>query len=93
MAVVANEPSPPALNRGLITVSVMLASFLQALDQTIANVALPRMGGELSATQEQVSARHFADSTSRTNGVALLVVRFSWPADTAERCLASVANR
>jgi hypothetical protein len=36
MSVVANKPSPQGL----------LASFLQALDQTIANVALPRMGRE-----------------------------------------------
>src|SRR5882762_412312 len=55
MSAAANKPSPSGLNRGLITISVMLASFLQALDQTIANVALPRMGGELSATQEQIS--------------------------------------
>src|ERR1700740_1776845 len=52
---VTNEPSRSGLNRGLITISVILASFLQALDQTIANVALPHMGGELSATQEQIS--------------------------------------
>src|SRR3984893_15347836 len=52
---IADESAPTALNRGLITISVIFASFLQALDQTIANVALPHMGGELSATQEQIS--------------------------------------
>ena len=41
--------------RGLITVSVMLATIMQALDTTIANVALPHMQGSLSATQEQIS--------------------------------------
>lgn len=40
--------------RGAITVSVMLASILQALDTTIANVALPHIRGSLSATTEQM---------------------------------------
>ena len=39
----------------LITVSVMLATIMQALDTTIANVALPHMQGSLSATQDQIS--------------------------------------
>ena len=42
-------------HRGLITISVMLASIMQALDNTIANVALPRIQGTLSATQDQMS--------------------------------------
>ena len=42
-------------HRGLITVSVMLATIMQALDTTIANVALPHMQGSMSATQEQMS--------------------------------------
>lgn len=42
-------------HRGLITVSVMLASIMQSLDNTIANVALPRIQGNLSATQDQMS--------------------------------------
>ncbi len=44
-----------APNRGLITLSVMLASVMQALDNTIANVALPRIQGSLSATQDQMT--------------------------------------
>lgn len=44
-----------APHRGLITLSVMLASIMQALDNTIANVALPRIQGTLSATQDQMS--------------------------------------
>jgi len=43
------------LHTGMITVSVMLATIMQALDTTIANVALPHMQGSLSATQEQAS--------------------------------------
>jgi len=44
-----------ASNRGLITVSIMLATIMQALDTTIANVALPHMQGSMSATQDQIS--------------------------------------
>jgi DHA2 family multidrug resistance protein len=42
-------------HHGLITLSVMLATIMQALDSTIANVALPRMQGTLAATQDQMS--------------------------------------
>ena len=41
--------------RTLLVGSVMLATLMQALDTTIANVALPDMQGSLSATQDQVS--------------------------------------
>ena len=41
--------------RTLITASVMLASFMSALDTTIANVALPRIQGSVSATQDQIT--------------------------------------
>jgi DHA2 family multidrug resistance protein len=42
-------------HRGMITLTVMVASILQSLDNTIANVALPRMQGSLSATQDQMT--------------------------------------
>lgn len=41
--------------RGFITLSVMLATIMQALDTTIANVALPHMQGAMGATQDQIS--------------------------------------
>jgi DHA2 family multidrug resistance protein len=44
-----------AANRGLVTICVMLATIMQALDTSIANVALPHMQGSLSATQDQIS--------------------------------------
>ena len=48
--------NPPAVaHRGAITVSVMLATIMQALDTTIANVALPHMQGDMGATQDQIS--------------------------------------
>ncbi|MFT7724019.1 MAG: DHA2 family efflux MFS transporter permease subunit [Roseateles sp.] len=39
----------------MITVSIMLATVIQALDGTIANVALPHMQGNLSASQDQIT--------------------------------------
>jgi DHA2 family multidrug resistance protein len=51
-AALTSSPSPM---RGLITVSIMLATIMQALDTTIANVALPHMQGSMSATQDQIS--------------------------------------
>src|ERR1700744_4871867 len=56
MNAVATGPDPgPGLHRGLITATVMLASIMQALDNTIANVALPRIQGSLSTTQDQMT--------------------------------------
>ena len=43
------------LNRGMITLSIMLATLMQTLDSTIANVALPHMQGTLSASQDEIS--------------------------------------
>ena len=45
----------PVRNRGLITVCAMIATLMQALDSTIANVALPYMQGSLSATSDQIT--------------------------------------
>lgn len=42
-------------HRGLITLCVMLATIMQALDTTIANVALPYMQGSLSAGIDQIN--------------------------------------
>ncbi len=46
--------SKAAAYRVPITVSVMLASMLQSIDTTIANVALPHIRGSLSATLDQM---------------------------------------
>ncbi len=45
----------PPINRTMITISIMLATIIQALDGTIANVALPHMQGSLSASQDQIT--------------------------------------
>jgi DHA2 family multidrug resistance protein len=54
----ANPPAAapaPVAHRGMITVSIMLATIMQALDTTIANVALPHMQGSLQASQDQIT--------------------------------------
>ena len=39
----------------IVVFAVMLATIIQVLDTTIANVALPHMQGSLMATQDQIS--------------------------------------
>jgi DHA2 family multidrug resistance protein len=51
----ATSSSAAPVNRGMITVSVMLATVMQVVDTTIVNVALPHMQGSMSATQDQIS--------------------------------------
>jgi MFS transporter, DHA2 family, multidrug resistance protein len=46
--------APEGTNRAAITVCVILATLMQALDTTIANVALPYMQGSVSASQDQI---------------------------------------
>jgi MFS transporter, DHA2 family, multidrug resistance protein len=53
---------PPAIKqaavvpyRGIVTVCAMIATLMQALDNTIANVALPYIQGSLSATLDQIT--------------------------------------
>jgi MFS transporter, DHA2 family, multidrug resistance protein len=50
----AAETAASSVNRGPITVCVILATLMQALDTTIANVALPYMQGSVSASQDQI---------------------------------------
>ena len=45
----------PKHNPWLITVTVMLAVFMEVLDTSIANIALPHIGGNLSATPEEAT--------------------------------------
>ena len=40
----APERDAPTVNRAAITISIMLATIMQAIDTTIANVALPHAG-------------------------------------------------
>src|SRR5262245_29756303 len=46
---------PPGISRIAITGCVILAVIMQALDTTIANVALPHMQGSVAASAEQIN--------------------------------------
>jgi DHA2 family multidrug resistance protein len=45
----------PVANRGMITISIMLANVMQGVDNTILNVALPHIQGSLSASLDQIA--------------------------------------
>jgi DHA2 family multidrug resistance protein len=77
----APATAAPPLHRGLVTATVMLASILQALDNTIANVALPRMQGSLSATQDQMTWV----LTSYIVAAAIMTPLTGWLADQVGR--------
>jgi len=51
----ASVPLAPGLRRNMVTICAMTATIMQALDTTIANVALPYMQGTLSASQDQIN--------------------------------------
>ena len=60
MSLTASGPTAPAKtegdpNRAIITASVMLATVMNSLDTTIANVALPNMQGSVSASADQIT--------------------------------------
>ncbi len=46
---------PPRHNPWAIALTVTMATFMEVLDTSIANVALPHIGGSLSATQEEAT--------------------------------------
>src|ERR1700735_846706 len=48
-------PPPQVPHRTLITICARAATLMQALDSTIANVALPYMQGSLSASTDQIT--------------------------------------
>jgi DHA2 family multidrug resistance protein len=49
----ASAPWRPSHNPWLIAVAVMAATFMEILDTSVANVALPHIAGNLSATTEE----------------------------------------
>jgi DHA2 family multidrug resistance protein len=50
-----HEEWKPSHSPWLIAVGVMLATFMEVLDTTIANIALPHIAGSLSATPEEAT--------------------------------------
>src|SRR6202035_539693 len=49
----APEQWTPTFNPWVIAVSVMLATFMEVLDTSVANVALPHIAGSMSASTEE----------------------------------------
>ena len=49
------EPFVPVPNRGMITISIMMANIMQGVDNSILNVALPHIQGSLSASLDQIA--------------------------------------
>jgi MFS transporter, DHA2 family, multidrug resistance protein len=45
--------SPPAINPWIIALTVTLATFMEVLDTSVANVALPHIAGSLSASTDE----------------------------------------
>src|SRR6202165_4343418 len=48
-----NQVSKPAINPWIVAVTVKLATFMEVLDSSIANVALPHIAGTLGASSEE----------------------------------------
>jgi DHA2 family multidrug resistance protein len=66
-------------NRAIVTVCAMVATLMQALDSTIANVALPYMQGTLSATSDQITwvlTSYIVAAAIMTAPVGWLAARF-----------------
>ena len=46
---------PPVVNKWLVTITVMAGTFMEIIDTTVVNVALPHMAGSLSAGVDEVT--------------------------------------
>jgi DHA2 family multidrug resistance protein len=73
----AGATMAPTTRRMLITVCAMTATIMQALDTTIANVALPYMQGSLSASLDQINWV----LTSYIVAAAIMTAPIGWLAD------------
>ena len=51
----SSSPAEEVAHRGPLTVAIMLATIMQVIDTTIANVALPHMQASLNATQDTIT--------------------------------------
>jgi DHA2 family multidrug resistance protein len=75
----SSEPASVGINRGAVTACVILATLMQALDTTIANVALPYVQGSVSATQDQIGwvlTSYIAVAAIMTPPTGFLTARF-----------------
>jgi DHA2 family multidrug resistance protein len=75
----AASSAVPGLRRNMVTICAMTATIMQALDTTIANVALPYMQGSLSASQDQINwvlTSYIVAAAIMTSPVAWIANRF-----------------
>jgi DHA2 family multidrug resistance protein len=77
MSPAATSTMTPHTRRLLVTVFAMTATIMQALDTTIANVALPYMQGSLSASLDQINWV----LTSYIVAAAIMTAPVGWLAD------------
>jgi len=77
MSTVAAMPAPSGARRMMLTVCAMGATIMQALDTTIANIALPHMQGSLSASLDQINWV----LTSYIVASAIMTAPIGWLAD------------
>src|ERR671929_987049 len=73
----AQSAAVPGMRRTMVTICAMSATIMQALDTTIANVALPYMQGSLSASLDQVNWV----LTSYIVAAAIMTAPIGWVAD------------
>ncbi len=50
-----NQSNTPEINPWIVAVAVMLGTFMEVLDTTVVNVALPHIAGSLSATVDEAT--------------------------------------
>jgi DHA2 family multidrug resistance protein len=77
--VTPSEPTAEFSNRAAVTACVILATLMQALDTTIANVALPYMQGSVSASQDEIDwvlTSYFVAAAIMTPPTGFLAARF-----------------
>jgi len=70
----ASPPQPPAANKWLVVLAVMLATIVEVLDMTIANVALDHIRGSLSAGVDEAAWV----MTSFIVGTAIVIPLTGW---------------
>src|SRR3954462_12295038 len=75
-------------HRALITVCAMLATLMQALDSTIANVSLPYMQGSLSASYDEITWV----LTSYIVAAAIMTAPVGWLSDRFGQRMVFVAS-
>ena len=50
-----NNNSPVAVNKWLVTIAVMAGTFMEIVDTTVVNVALPHIAGSLASSEDETT--------------------------------------